>query len=212
MELKDFKNIPVRTETLKSLFDSYKSPINKISTLKKKGDVVRLKKDFYVVSEKESGYTISKELISNHLYGPSYISLETALAYYGLIPEYVYETKAATYMRAKRFNLPIGRFCYQSVPRNYFDIGISCAEIVSGEGFFLLATPEKTICDMILCCRNLRLQSTKAVRNYLVNDLRIEPELMKDWDEKIVYQCAREGRKYDSLMFFLDFIKKNKRK
>jgi len=69
---------------------------NKISELEKSGKIIRLKKGIYVVSPKESGKLLSMELIVNHLYGPSYVSMESALRYYGLIPESVYLMHSAS--------------------------------------------------------------------------------------------------------------------
>ena len=75
---------------LSSLFSGYKSPRNKIANLETEGKLIRLKRGLYVVSPDESGKLLSTELIGNHIYGPSYISMESALRYYGLIPESVH--------------------------------------------------------------------------------------------------------------------------
>jgi len=77
--LEHFRNIPIESSALQNLMNSYKFPRNKVSALEKRGQVIRLKKGLYVVSEKISRKPITRELIANHLYGPSYLSLETAL-------------------------------------------------------------------------------------------------------------------------------------
>lgn len=53
------------------------------------GKIIRLKKGLYVVDPKVSRIALSTEIIANHLYAPSYVSMQTALRYYGLIPEAV---------------------------------------------------------------------------------------------------------------------------
>jgi predicted transcriptional regulator of viral defense system len=73
--------------------------------LERKGFVIRIKRDLYVVSEKVHGKQVSRELVANHLYSLSYVSLETALAYYGLIPERVYSVRSVcTKMHKSRKN------------------------------------------------------------------------------------------------------------
>lgn len=101
--LSDIGNIPVDFAFLKSIFPNYKSVNNKISELEKSGKIIRLKKGMYVVSSKESGKLLSMELIANHIYGPSYVSMESALCYYGLIPESVYIMRSMTTKHSKGF-------------------------------------------------------------------------------------------------------------
>lgn len=92
--LKQFGVIPVSSVVLKSVLVDYKSVNTKIHTLEKGGELVRLKKGLYVVSPKVTGQQLQPELIANHLYGPSYVSMESALRYYGLIPERVYAVRS----------------------------------------------------------------------------------------------------------------------
>lgn len=50
------------------------------------------------------------------LYAPSTISLESALAFHGLIPEAIYQTTSTTQKRTCRFSTPLGDFIYHAVP------------------------------------------------------------------------------------------------
>ena len=70
--LEHFRNIPLQSYVLQGLVGNYKFPRNKVSALEKHGQIIRLKKGLYVVSDKISRKTLSRELIANHLYGPSY--------------------------------------------------------------------------------------------------------------------------------------------
>jgi predicted transcriptional regulator of viral defense system len=81
--------------------------------MEKRGEIIRLKKSLYVVSDKISRKSVSRELVANHLYGASYISFETALAYYGMIPERVYTVRSMTTKRAKNFTTLLGNFEYK---------------------------------------------------------------------------------------------------
>jgi len=87
-------------------------PRNKIAAMEKCGDIVRLKKGLYVVSDKISRKSLLRELITNHLYEPLYISFETDLAFHGLILEKVFAVCSAIFKRAKRFENAVGNFEY----------------------------------------------------------------------------------------------------
>ena len=82
--------IPVDYAVLRSLYSDYSFPRNKIASLEQEGKIIRLKRGMYVVSPDANKQLLSIELIANHIYGPSYVSMESALRYHGLIPEQVY--------------------------------------------------------------------------------------------------------------------------
>ena len=201
--LEHFRNIPLQSSVLQGLAGNYKFPRNKVSALEKRGQIIRLKKGLYVVSDKISRKTLSRELIANHLYGPSYISFETALAFYGLIPEKVFTMRSATFKRAICFENIVGNFEYITVPQNYYSIGIR-QQTVDNEYTYLLATPEKALCDLILATPNLRLQSVKAMQIYLEEDLRIDFSALQNIDMEIIKQCVEIGRKKLLLKFLLN--------
>lgn len=203
--LEQFGNIPIDNAVLYSITDKYKFQRNKIATMEKRNELIRLKKGLYVVSSKISRKPLSVELIANHLYGPSYISFETALAFYGLIPERVYSVRSATFKRAKRFDNAVGVFEYVTVPHDYFSIGIS-QQTVENEYSFLIATPEKAICDLLLAKNNLRLQSVKAMNEYLEEELRIDFSILRNIDTEIFKKCIDTGKKKRELTMLLRFL------
>ena len=94
--LLDFGIIPIDYTSLRSIYPVHKSLNDKISDLEKQGTIIRLKRGMYVLSPQVSKKHISTELIANHLYGPSYVSMESALRFYGLIPERVFNTVSMT--------------------------------------------------------------------------------------------------------------------
>jgi predicted transcriptional regulator of viral defense system len=204
-ELEQFGNIPINSAVLYSLMVRCKFKRNKVASMEKRGDIVRLKKDLYVVSGKISRKVLSRELIANHLYGPSYVSFETALAFYGLIPEKVFTVRSATFKRAKRFENAVGSFEYITVPQDYYPIGIS-QQTVDNEYTYLLATPEKALCDLILTTPNLRLQSLKAMRAYLEEDLRVDFSVLQSVDTGIIRDSIEAGRKKGELTRLLKLL------
>jgi predicted transcriptional regulator of viral defense system len=84
--------------------------------------------------------------ISNQIYAPSYISLESALAYYGFIPEGVFKITAISTIKTAHFNTTIANFNYQNVkPNLFFGYKLMTINHVN----FKIAEPEKTILDYL---------------------------------------------------------------
>ncbi|MCL2327182.1 MAG: hypothetical protein FWC39_01580 [Bacteroidetes bacterium] len=203
--LRNIGIIPVNKDILFSLYNDLKRPDDKISELEQKGFIIRVKRDLYVVSPKVHNQELSRELVANHLYRPSYVSLETALSYYGLIPERVYSMRSVCMKLHKKYDTPLGNFEYIKVPENYFQIGIN-QEIINNSYAFLIASPTKAICDMIVSTPNLRLQSVKAMQNYLTEDLRIDFEVLRNLDRDVVRECVEVGKKKNELHLLKNYL------
>jgi predicted transcriptional regulator of viral defense system len=204
--LNQFGIIPIDTAALKAALDDYKSPKDKITTLEQSGLLIRLKRGLFVVAPMVHSQPLSKELIANHIYGPSYISLQTALSFYGLIPERVHTVCSMTTKRSSSFINPLGNFDYITVPAAYFAIGIR-QEIVNNNYAYLIATPEKALCDMIVETKGLKLQSIKAMQNYLEEDLRIDLSVIEHYDIDIINQCIELGSKKRELTLLYKLLK-----
>ena len=197
--LAQFDILPVDFSTLVSAFPSLRSPGEKVAALEKQGRVIRLKKGLFVVTPEEGEPPLSMELIANHLLGPSYVSLETALAFHGLIPEAVRVTRSVCLKRGREFATPLGHFNYTRVPADYFSIGIRRHD--AGGGLtFLIASPEKALCDMIVVTSNLRLQSARAAQTYFAENLRVDFSAIERFDAGVVRACAAVGPKQNSLL------------
>jgi hypothetical protein len=203
--LKNIGIIPINKDILYSLYGDLKRPDEKVSELERKGLVIRVKRNLYVVAPKVHSQTISTELVANHLYVTSYVSLESALAYYGLIPERVYTMRSVCTKLHKRYDTPLGHFEYVKVPALYFPIGIR-QEIVGNSYAFLIASPEKALCDKIVTTPNLRLQSVKAMQEYLEEDLRFEMSALSFFNSGIVEECIEYGKKRTELTQLLKLL------
>lgn len=94
----------------------YRSPRGKLSRLLQAGDLIRVKKGLYVFGEHYQRGALSMELVANLIYGPSYVSLEWALAYYGMIPESVEEVTSVTLSRKKMMD-DVDYHAYRAVHR-----------------------------------------------------------------------------------------------
>jgi len=112
----------------------------------KKGYITKLKNACYIFCDlKQSEHTLS--LIANKLYEPSYVSLESALSYYNIIPEGVYSIQSISTRKTKVFNTPAGTFHYFSLKSPlYFGYRL----ISEGVPYpYRLASPEKAILDFL---------------------------------------------------------------
>ena len=79
-----------------------------------KGYLVRLRQGVYAFSEYRGKANIA-EYFAGRMYNPSYISLHTALSFYGLIPESVVQITSVTSMKTAAFRNSFGEYTYQSV-------------------------------------------------------------------------------------------------
>ena len=197
--------IPIEFSVLEDAIGNYRSQKEKISRLEHSGEIIRLKKVLNVTHPNHSNQTLSTQLIANSLYGPSYVSYQTALSYHGLIPERVNIISSATLKRAKNFTTPVGQFEYTKVPEGYYPIGINQI-LVENQYAFLIASPEKALCDLILGTAGLRFQSEGAAAAYLEQDMRIDMESTETWDKEIILQCAAFGRKSRELNFLYKML------
>ena len=159
MDLEHIGNIPVSTQTVASLFPDLEAGNQKVRNLEAAGLIIRLKKGLYVVDPKVSHIVLSTELIANHLYSPSYVSMQTALRYYGLIPEAVYTVQSMTLKHTRSFDTPLGHYEYQMISRKAVPIGIT--SINKQNYAFLMATPEKALCDLIAHSPKVNLRYLK---------------------------------------------------
>lgn len=205
VNISQFKNIPVSYDELSSLLTTYNAPKNKVQEMERRGRIVRLKKGLYVLSEQESGIPPLPELVANHLHGPSYISMLTALRIYGLIPEHVYAIQSMTLGRTCEFENPIGRFSYVHAPADYYPIGIASRQ--SGDAFYQIALPEKALSDLIITTSGLQLRSVASAIEFLEEDLRFDMDALRSMDASLIEQCAMIGKKANTLQNLLKAIK-----
>ncbi len=89
--------------------------------------------------------------LSHYLRWPSYISLESALSFHGLIPEAIYTTTSVTFLRKSTLENSFGIFSFYTLPKAHFFLGVSRES--SADGTFFVASPWKAITDYIYCYR-----------------------------------------------------------
>lgn len=197
-------NTPVTTAAIASLYPEISGANQKVSALENSGDIIRLKRGLYVVNPDICGRRISTELIANHLYAPSYVSQLSALRWYGLIPERVATTQSMTVKHSRKFVNSIGIFEYTCTNREYFPIGLRHIE-AEGTGF-IMASPEKALCDLIITTSGVNLRYCEEARAYLEDNLRLDMDAFRTFDPTILKQCAEYGKKAVSIKTIIKLL------
>jgi hypothetical protein len=174
----------------------------------KKGELIKVRRGLYILADKYRRNKLSKYYFASRIIPSSYISLESALSYYGWIPELVTTvTSILAIGRTKKFTTPLGEYIYYQLPFNEYEFltGVKRVEEVRGKPF-LLASPLRALADYVY------IKKIDGVDlNYLTNSLRIDVEQLmqieaNDFSEiKKIYRSKR-------VLCFLDNLKQELKK
>lgn len=196
-----YRNHPIPHQVLLNLLKKYKRPNDKIHEMLKKGELIALKKGMYVWNTSRA----EPFSIANALYGPSYISAESALAFRSLIPEQVFTLISMTTKPSKKFINEIGHFEYKHLPTPYYAFGIKY-EKLGEDQFALIAGAEKALFDTIITTSGILFRSAEAARIYLLDNLRMEEEQLKTFDTTTMQTWVADAPKKESLSFTIKAI------
>ena len=113
------------TAMLLEELSEYGSPKSKLSRMAKSGEYFPITKGIYETDRHTPAY-----LLAGSIYGPSYISFEYALSFYGMIPEAVYTVTSATFekKKKKKFETAFGTFTYRDVLQRHFLLVSVCCK------------------------------------------------------------------------------------
>lgn len=193
--LKSIETVYIDAQTLLSLFADYKKPRECIARMVKRGELIRLKNGFYLVADKiQEGpdRVVPYEQIANRLYGPSYVSLEWALSFYGMIPERVHTITSMTLGRDKEYHTSIGDFVYHRLTSNSYPLGVVQKKAVDTVGGFLMACPEKALVDLVfISCKGL---TKEQLRQELVESKRIDESQLRKLNKPLLIAIAKTYR------------------
>jgi predicted transcriptional regulator of viral defense system len=175
------------TAMLLDELNEYVSPKSKLSRMVERGECFPITRGLY-----ETDPNVPAHLLAGSIYGPSYISFEYALAYYGLIPEAVYTVTCATFekKKKKKYETSFGTFTYRDVPPEAFPLGIRL--IQEGDYFYRIAEPEKALCDQLYTISPV--PNIKRLMQLLTEDLRIEEAELKKLDANKVCEYSEAYR------------------
>ncbi|MGE3919870.1 MAG: hypothetical protein AB7F64_02795 [Gammaproteobacteria bacterium] len=116
-----------------------------VSEWLKKGYILQLKRGMYTLRNEDRAVGFSNYFLANNLYSPSYVSLETALSYYGMIPERVYAITSISSKKTQHFENSFGYFTYNQLKPELYGNFVTVKDEF-GNNFFI-ATPERAIID-----------------------------------------------------------------
>lgn len=173
------------TDMLLEALSVYANPGMKLSRMVKSGECFPIARGLYETDKNVPGY-----LLAGSIYGPSYISFEYALGFYGMIPEAVYTITSATFekKKKKKYENIFGTFTYRDIPSAAFPLGIRL--IKEGEYFYRIAEPEKAVCDQLYILPPAA--NVKMLEAMLFDDIRMEESELQKLDmEKIVFLSER---------------------
>ena len=131
--------------------------------------------------------------IANFLHQPSYVSLESALSFYGLIDQFPYQVFSITLEKTKSFKVGEKNFVYTHIKPEFF-------KDYKKEGNFLIATPEKSVFDFLyLVYKGARTKNSLKLLNLeRVNLSRVKLEeyigkLSLEKDKNFIKFCKNQG-------------------
>jgi len=136
----------------------------------KDGKIIQLRRGLYMLSSAYRKKEPHPFLIANRLQPASYVSLQSALAHYHLIPEAVMEITSITSVRPRTWQTDLGVYRFRKVKQDWFH-SYRQIEISSGQLSYM-ALPEKALLDLIYLepgsertdyLQELRLQNTETL-------------------------------------------------
>lgn len=198
--------LPISGQILSQVLQGYARPYDKTVELVKEGKLTQLKRGLYIAGPNLRGNRPEKFTIANHLYGPSYISGESALDFYDMIPERVFQVISGTSHVPRKFKNPAGQFLYYHLPVPYYFQGITTIELTEKQ-YVLIASREKALCDTVIFTKNLNLRSVRRALAYLLEDLRMDADQLRNLDHEKIAEWAACGPKRSSLMILSKALK-----
>lgn len=159
------------------------------------GEIIHIRRGLYCLATKYQKKKINLYALAQHIYGPSHVSLESALSWHGWIPEAVYTLTSVSSGKSKEFKTPLGAFSYNRVPQKVFYAGVERLSDEAGN-IFLMASPMKALADYVYVNRRDWAELKPAVES-----LRIEPEefesvTSEDIDALIENYTSRRVQKF----------------
>jgi predicted transcriptional regulator of viral defense system len=169
------------------------------------GIIVQLRRGLYLTTSLVSPKTPEPFLIANHLYGPSYVSLDSALFQWGLIPERVFEISSVTPKISKRFMAQNVVYSFTHLPIAYYPLGIQSLPLTENQTV-LIASPEKALCDKVITTSGVNLRSKNQAMAFLVEDLRIEKDQLRELNLREMVKWLPACPKRSSIKILIEAI------
>lgn len=148
---------------------------NNLTRWVKKGRLIRLRQEYFAFAEYLHRPDFA-QYIANRIYRPSYVSLHTALSFYGLIPEAVVQITSVSSLKTAIFCNLFGEYSYRSV-KSELMFGYEPRPIADGRTL-LFATPEKALLDLLYLYpfyhKEEELEQLRLDEEYMLEELNRE--------------------------------------
>lgn len=201
-KVKEYTEAPITHSIVAEMLPEYNRPNDKISELIKSGELLSIRRGLYVAGPETDLPIPNSFLIANHLRGPSYVSLESALAYWSIIPERVYEISSVTLKSTKNYTTPVGRFSYQRLSSPYYSFGIQSVKLTEQQTA-LIASREKALCDKIILTPGILLRSITQTQDFLLDDMRMDEEMLRTLNISTIHSWLEDAPKKNSLKMLI---------
>jgi predicted transcriptional regulator of viral defense system len=148
---KEFNNYPLfSVREVEKLYPNW----NKMNlrNWQKKNYILKLRNNWYTFTDRE----INEYFLfyaANKIYSPSYISLESALNYYGLIPEVSFSISSVTTLKTERFSNGLGNFMYSNIKKGFY-FGYELVE--HNDLTIRIASREKALLDYLYLRKDIK--------------------------------------------------------
>jgi hypothetical protein len=171
----------------------------------KSSEVIRIHRRLYCLASKYLRRKLDPLVLAQRIYGPSYISLETALSYHGWIPEAVYAFTSTSLGRSREFETPLGHFSFTRIPQKVFYTDVTRIEkdggskseppgLHTGESF-LMASPLKALADYVYAHRLDWISASPIIESLRVDESSLAGVEAEAFDRLLAnYSSRRVGR------------------
>lgn len=167
--LKEFSSRPLFHSSMLRIFDDPPAHIEvQLSRWSLAGKLCRIRREWYLIEAPYRARDVSEAVIANSAVQPSYLSLEWALGFYGLIPEAVFNPTSITSARGIEFTAQGKRFFYHHVQPAFF---FGYEKITHGGDVFIIAGPEKALLDKMYIAARLGTLSAEWLRGLRLQNL-----------------------------------------
>ena len=142
-----------------------------------RGEVLKLKPGCYCLAPEYRKSQPHPFAVAAVLHWPSHVSLESALAHHGLIPEAVRTVSSVTARRSRDFATPLGHFSFRRVLAGDPSAGVTATEVAK-DSWAYIATPLRAIADLLYLRKDVRWDRGGA--GFLTESMRIAEEDLRE--------------------------------
>lgn len=198
---KTFRGIPVFSiQDIEKHFPNFER--DNLLNWQKKGVLLRIRNGWYSLTGEiktlEHAY-----FTANKIYFPSYLSLESALAYYGWIPEGVFTFTSVTTLKTNVFDTPKGRFRYSTVkPALFFGYKIL---YMDGRGI-KMAEPEKALLDFLYFHPEVQTEVDFDAHRFNLVQMHADLDMIKLANYNALFDMPALSKRLSTFKHFLNHV------